>query len=153
MTNSKDEIGTFEPIAIVGLGAILPDAPDVSTFWKNVISGEVSIRNLPKNRWRSEDHWEAGGPKNISEGKTYSKIGAWVHEYEFDWKRWRIPPGSLPQIDLCQQWAVSVSAAALEDAGYLGDGATSDLPRDKTGVVFANALGAERTEHGQQRGY
>ena len=61
-------------------------------------------------------------------------------------------PGSLPQIDLCQQWAVSVSAAALEDAGYLGDGATSDLPRDKTGVVFANALGA-RTEHGQQRGY
>ena len=151
MTNSKDEIGTFEPIAIVGLGAILPDAPDVSTFWKNVISGEVSIRNLPKDRWRSEDHWEAGGPKNISEGKTYSKIGAWVHEYEFDWKRWRIPPGSLPQIDLCQQWAVSVSAAALEDAGYLGDGASSNLPREKTGVVFANALGGENRTRSTER--
>ena len=99
MANSKDEIGTFEPIAIVGLGAILPDAPDVSTFWKNVISGEVSIRNLPKDRWRSEDHWEAGGPKNISEGKTYSKIGAWVDEYEFDWKSCLLYTSPSPRDD------------------------------------------------------
>jgi len=151
MGDPINHAGTFEPIAIVGIGAILPDAPDASSFWENVISGRASIRELPEHRWRAEDHWEQGGPKNVSEGKTYSKIGAWVHDYEFDWKRWRIPPGSLPQIDICQQWAVSVSAAALEDAGYLGNRATSELPRESTGVVFANALGA-RTEHDQQRG-
>ena len=151
MGDPINDAGTFEPIAIVGIGAILPDAPDASSFWENVISGRASIRELPEHRWRAEDHWEQGGPKNVSEGKTYSKIGAWVNDYEFDWKRWRIPPGSLPQIDICQQWAVSVSAAALEDAGYLGNRATSELPRESTGVVFANALGGENRTRSTER--
>ena len=151
MADITDNIGTFEPIAIVGVGAILPDAPDVIAFWNNVISGKSSIRVVPENRWRPGDHWVEGGPKNVPEGKTYSKIGAWVEGYEFDWRKWKIPPGSLPQIDTSQQWAVSVSYAALEDAGYLGDNAVSELPRESTGVVFANALGGENRTRSTER--
>ncbi|MDE0575161.1 MAG: beta-ketoacyl synthase N-terminal-like domain-containing protein, partial [Candidatus Poseidoniales archaeon] len=47
-----------------------------------------------------------------------------------------------PQIDPTQLWAVTVSAAALEDAGYMGEG-SRELPRARTGVIFANALGGE----------
>ena len=75
---------TFEPIAIIGVGALLPDAKDVAEFWQNVLDARCSIRQLPSDRWRSEDHWAPGGPKDVEEGKTYSKIGAWVHGYEFD---------------------------------------------------------------------
>ena len=133
----------FEPIAIVGLGAILPDSANADAFWENVINAHVSIGNVPEDRWLVSDHWEEGGPKNIPEGKTYSRIGAFVKGFEFDWKRWRVPPGTLPQIDLSQQWAVEVSAAALEDARYLGDSAEREIPNSRTGVVFANALGGE----------
>ena len=28
-------------IAVVGVGAILPDAPDAPTFWENVKSGRI----------------------------------------------------------------------------------------------------------------
>ena len=133
----------FEPIAIIGVGAILPDAPDAETFWQNVIDTHVSIREVPGHRWVVADHWVEGGPKNIPEGKTYSKIGGFVEGFEFDWRRWRVPPGSLTQIDLSQQWAVSVSAAALEDAGYLGENPRSEIPKARTGVIFANALGGE----------
>ena len=133
----------FEPIAIVGLGAILPDSTNAESFWQNVLDAHVSIGDIPEGRWIISDHWLEGGPKNIPEGKTYSRIGAFVKEYEFDWKRWRVPPGTLPQIDLSQQWAVSVSAAALEDAGYLGEDGSSTVPNARTGVVFANALGGE----------
>ena len=133
----------FEPIAIIGVGAILPDAPDAEAFWQNVIDTHVSIREVPEHRWVVADHWVEGGPKNVPEGKTYSKIGGFVEGFEFDWRRWRVPPGSLAQIDLCQQWAVSVSAAALEDAGYLGDDSRFELPKARTGVIFANALGGE----------
>ncbi len=133
----------FEPIAIVGLGAILPDSDDADAFWQNVINANVSIGNIPDDRWVVSDHWQEGGPKNIPEGKTYSRIGAFVKGFEFDWKRWRVPPGTLSQIDLSQQWAVAVSAAALEDAGYFGDAATRKIPNSRTGVVFANALGGE----------
>ena len=132
----------FEPIAIIGVAALLPDAQDVRAFWENILSARVSLKEVPDNRWIASDFWVEGGPKNVDENKTYSKIGGWVEEFEFDWRRWRIPPGSLPQIDPTQLWAVTVSAAALEDAGYMGEG-SRELPKARTGVIFANALGGE----------
>ena len=137
--NSQDP---FEPIAVIGIGALFPDADDVDVFWENILKTHVSLREVPSNRWDVSDFWVKGGPKNVDENKTYSKIGGWVDGFEFDWRRWKIPPGSLGQIDLTQQWAVAVSAAALEDAGYMGEN-SRDLPNEKTGVIFANALGGE----------
>ena len=46
----------FEPIAIIGVGAILPDAPDAEAFWQNVIDTHVSIREVPEHRWVVADH-------------------------------------------------------------------------------------------------
>ena len=137
------EQGPFEPIAVIGLAAIMPDAENVEQFWQNIIDAKVSIKQIPEGRWPgpSNNFWKQGGPGNVEEGYTYSKIGALVKGYEFDWRRWRQPPGTLPQIDICQQWAVTVSADAIEDAGF--DGENKDIDRVRTGVVFANALGGE----------
>ena len=137
------EQGPFEPIAVIGVAAMMPDAPDLDTFWQNIIDSHVSIREVKEGRWPGPvDHfWTEGKPGNIKHGFTYSKIGAFVEGYEFDWRRWRQPPGTLPQIDPCQLWAVSVSAKAIEQAGYGDDGKT--FPRERAGVVFANALGGE----------
>ncbi len=33
-------------VAVVGMGAILPDAFDVQTFWKNIISARYSIKEV-----------------------------------------------------------------------------------------------------------
>ena len=38
--------GATVPIAIVGLGAILPDAPDVATFWQNLEQARYSITDV-----------------------------------------------------------------------------------------------------------
>ena len=135
--------GRFEPIAIVGVGALMPDADDVEAFWHNIIDAKVSIESVVEGRWpgKIEHFWKEGGPGNIDEGFTYSKIVAFVKNFEFDWRRWRQPPGTLAQIDPCQLWAVGISAAALENAGY--DGVGKDIDRSKCGVVFANALGGE----------
>ena len=137
------EQGPFEPIAIIGVSALMPDAPDIETFWQNILDAKVSIRTIPEHRWIGPvDHFfREGGPGNIEEGFTYARIGAVVEGYEFDWRRWKQPPGTLTQIDLAQQWAVSVAAAAIEQAGYDGD--SKDIDRLRTGVAFANALGGE----------
>ena len=137
------EQGPFEPVAIVGLGALMPDASDIDAFWDNILNAKISIRELPEGRWPgpTEHFWKEGGPGEHTEGYTYAKIGALVEGAEFDWRRWRQPPGTLPQIDPCQQWAVTVSADAIEHAGY--DGEERDIDRTRTGVVFANALGGE----------
>ena len=135
--------GPFEPIAVIGLGALMPDAHDIDAFWQNILDAKVSIKALPEGRWPGPiDHfWKEGGPGAHTEGFTYAKIGALVSDAEFDWRRWRQPPGTLPQIDPCQLWAVTVSADAIEHAGYDGD--AKDIDRTRTGVVFANALGGE----------
>ena len=36
----------YRAVAIVGAGAILPDAPNVAAFWQNVKTGRYSIRRL-----------------------------------------------------------------------------------------------------------
>ena len=137
------EQGPFEPIAVVGLAALMPDAANIDAFWQNILDAKISIRPLPEGRWPGplEHFWKEGGPGEHTEGFTYAKIGALVSDDEFDWRRWRQPPGTLPQIDPCQLWAVTVSADAIEHAGY--DGTEKDLDRTRTGVVFANALGGE----------
>ena len=139
----------FEPVAVIGMAALMPDAVSIEEFWQNIIDAHVSIKEVPKYRWDPEIYWEDGAPGNITEGKTYSKIGAFVENYEFDWRRWRQPPGTLPQIDPCQLWAVTVSAAAIENAGY-GEGG-KELDRARTGVIFANALGGENRSESNLR--
>jgi len=144
-TNGKQVDGLnqapFEPVAVIGMAALMPDATSMEEFWQNIIDAHVSIKEVSKDRWDPDIYWENGAPGNVTEGKTYSKIGGFVEDYEFDWRRWRQPPGTLPQIDPCQLWAVTVSADAIDDAGYGEGGKTLD--RARTGVIFANALGGE----------
>ena len=65
----------LEPIAVIGLGAPMPDAKDIGQFWQNITQGKVSIKNVEPQRWpgKVEDFWRVVA-RDI-EGYTYSKIG------------------------------------------------------------------------------
>ena len=41
----------YRAIAIVGAGAILPDAANVAAFWKNIKNGRYSISEVSRERW------------------------------------------------------------------------------------------------------
>ncbi|HSW39644.1 MAG TPA: beta-ketoacyl synthase N-terminal-like domain-containing protein, partial [Acidobacteriota bacterium] len=59
-------------VAIVGVGAVLPDAPNAPEFWQNVRNGVDNISEV------SSDRWDAGlyyHPDPKVPDKTYSKIG------------------------------------------------------------------------------
>ena len=66
-------------LAIVGVSGILPDAPDVSRFWENVKQGRYSIREIPPGRWNPVLYYD---PDPATPDRTYSKIGAWVSDWE-----------------------------------------------------------------------
>ena len=38
-------------VAIIGVGAIMPDAPDADAFWRNVPAGRYSISEVDPARW------------------------------------------------------------------------------------------------------
>ena len=124
-------------VAIVGLGAILPDAPSARAFRDNVWAKKYSITEVPPDRWSVADYYD---PDPAAPAKTYSKIGAWVRGFQFDWKRWHIPPRVAGAMDEGQQWAITIAAEALADYGY----PQKPLDTERTAVVLGNAMAGER---------
>ncbi len=125
-------------VAVVGLGAILPDALDVASFWKNIISNKYSITEVPADRWNVDLYYD---PDPAAVDKTYCKIGAFVREYQFDPLKHglAIPPKLLAVMDNTQQWAIAASQQALNDYGYPG----RKLDPERVAVVFGNANAGE----------
>jgi acyl transferase domain-containing protein len=87
-------------VAIVGLGAIMPDAPSAPAFRDNIWSKKYSITEVPPERWSAADYFD---PDPLAPAKTYSKLGAWVRGFQFDWQRWRVPPRVAGAMDEGQQ--------------------------------------------------
>ena len=124
-------------VAVVGVGALLPDAPDAQQFWQNVLAGRNSITDVTPDRWLATDYWD---PDPKAPGKTYSKIGGWVRGVTFESTKLKIPPRVAASMDDGQKWALLCAGAALRDAGH------PDRPLDSesTAVILGNAMGGER---------
>ncbi len=124
-------------VAVVGLGAILPDAPDAQHFWQNVVAGRSSITDVTPDRWNASDYWD---PDPKAPGKTYSKVGGWVRGVAFESTKLKIPPRVASAMDDGQKWALLCAGEALRDAGH------PDRPLDSesTAVIIGNAMGGER---------
>ncbi len=129
----------YRAIAIVGVGAILPDAPNVPAFWNNVKTGRYSISEVQPDRWDTSFYYDAD---HAAPDKTYSKIGGWVREYTWDPMKWRlpIPPRVADAMDVAQKWAVACTREALEDYGY----PNRALDLDRTAVILGNAMAGEK---------
>jgi acyl transferase domain-containing protein/acyl carrier protein len=126
-------------IAVVGVGAVLPDAPDAATFWANVKAGRASISEVPPDRWDPDLYYD---PDPSAPDKTYSKIGGWVREYPWSPLEWRlpIPPKVAQAMDVTQRWAISACREALLDYGH----PQRPLDHDRTAVVLGNAMAGEQ---------
>src|SRR5579871_754178 len=126
-------------IAIVGAGAILPDAPNVPAFWENVKNGRYSITDVARDRWDPDLYYDSD---TSAPDKTYSKIGGWVREYPWEPMKWHlaVPPRVVDAMDVAQKWAIACTREALEDYGY----PKRSLDLERTGVILGNAMAGEK---------
>ncbi len=127
------------PIAVVGVSAIMPQAPDGDAFWANITGGRYSITEVPHERWDPALYFS---PDHNEPDKTYSTIGGWVSDYHWDPIRWKlpIPPKVADQMDDGQRWAISAARAALVDAGW----PDWKVDPDNVAVIIGNAIGGEK---------
>jgi acyl transferase domain-containing protein len=125
-------------IAIVGVSAILPDAPNALQFWHNIKSRHYSISEVPAGRWDPACYYD---PDPGAPDKTYSKIGGWVQDWQWDPYSWHlpIPPKVAAAMDDAQKWAVAGAHAVLLDYGD----SERPLDRERTAVILGNAMGGE----------
>jgi malonyl CoA-acyl carrier protein transacylase len=126
-------------VAIVGIGAVLPGARNINAFWNNLQEGRYSIVDVPKERWDADLYHD---PDPKTPDKTYSRIGGWVTEFDWEPLKWRlpIPPKVSDQMDLGQKWGIVATREALADYGY----PERPLNNDRTAVILGNAMGGDK---------
>ncbi|MFD9097584.1 SDR family NAD(P)-dependent oxidoreductase [Streptomyces collinus] len=120
-------------VAVVGMACMFPGAPDLATFWANVVAGHDAVTEVPADRWDPAVHHTAGA--------TASKWGGFLPRIPFDPLGYGIPPASLGSIEPVQLLSLEAARRALDDAGYGERGRAFD--RSRTSVVFGAEAGSD----------
>jgi acyl transferase domain-containing protein/NAD(P)H-dependent flavin oxidoreductase YrpB (nitropropane dioxygenase family)/NAD(P)-dependent dehydrogenase (short-subunit alcohol dehydrogenase family) len=121
-------------IAIIGISAILPKAPDLKTFWDNVQNGVYAIGEIPKERWDWELYYdEDKGARD----KINSRWGGFLDDVPFDPLEFGMPPNSLASVDPMHLLALVAAKQVLKDGGY----AERPFDRSRTSVILGASGG------------
>jgi len=140
MTNKN-----LEPIAIVGIGAIMPGALTKDEFWNNIQTGKYCITEVPASYWDWHLYYS---PDHKAEDKLYSKIGGFIPQnFKFNPLKYRIPPQIAKQMDTIQHLAIETANMALEDAGY----DKKEFDRNRTAVIIGNSMGGMKNDKSNLR--
>src|SRR5437870_6607374 len=121
----------MEPVAIVGMAGIFPQARTLRDYWHNIVTARDCITDVPPSRWQLEDYYDADP---AAPDKTYCRRGGFIPDVEFDPAEFGVPPNILEVTDVHQVLALVVAKEAFEDAGYGASGRPFD--RTRTGVVL-----------------
>lgn len=128
------------PIAVIGIGCIFPDSEDLKSFWSLIKNKKDAIKDIPKDRWKVEDHYD---PDPKAPDKTYAKKCGSIPAIDFNPLEFAITPNAMEGIDTSQLVSLYVAKKALQDAGYLnykktdnGANKVKTFNKEKTSVIM-----------------
>lgn len=124
-------------IAIIGMSCLFPGAPDLPSFWTNIVSGTSSIRQAASDEWGTDAHLDLTD-------RIYCRRGGFITEYaSFDPLPFGIMPSSIRGGDPEQFLALRVAHEAMKDAGYLDrpfDGDRAEVILGRTSAPGVGSL-------------
>jgi acyl transferase domain-containing protein/NAD(P)-dependent dehydrogenase (short-subunit alcohol dehydrogenase family) len=136
-----------EPIAIVGLAAIFPEAADADEYWRNNLTGLDTVAEVPRSRWNPDIFYR---PDSNDNDFVASNVGAFVAAAEFDPVEFGITPQSVSSIEPVQLLSLIVAKRALMDAGY-ADIRSANF-EDASVIFGTQAMGELSTAYGSRPG-
>jgi polyketide synthase PksM len=111
--------GAQEPIAIIGISGIYPQAADLDQFWANLEAGRNCIGEIPADRWALDGFYEPDVERAVEQGKSYSKWGGFIEQFaDFDPLFFNIAPREAMNMDPQERLFLQACWRALEDAGH-----------------------------------
>ncbi|MEU8110193.1 SDR family NAD(P)-dependent oxidoreductase [Nonomuraea muscovyensis] len=103
-----------EPIAVVGLACRLPGAPDVPTYWRNLLDGVESVTFYTR-----EQQEALGVPDYLLDDPTFVPAASIAADYgSLDAAFFGMSPREAELRDPQQRMFLELANTALEDAGY-----------------------------------
>lgn len=123
-------------IAVVGLGALFPDAKNIEQFWQNIITKKVSIREMSEEMFESELYYRPDLLTAINKlEKSYTRVAAWIEDMQYDTvRKYKIPPSMAERMDENQHAALYATDQALQS------NALQNVPKDRVGVILGNGM-------------
>ncbi|MFF4663826.1 beta-ketoacyl synthase N-terminal-like domain-containing protein [Streptomyces sp. NPDC001282] len=119
------------PIAIVGMAALFPGAPDLDTYWHNLVHGVDAISDVPAARWDAV-YYAPDAERRAD--RVYCRRGGFIDDLaHVDVTAFGIMPASVRATEPDQLIALRVASQAVRDAGG-ADRLFAD--RRRTGVVL-----------------
>ena len=120
---------TSSPIAVVGLGGLFPQAPDLDTFQRNIQAGVDASRDVPPGRWvlDPQDAYDS----TLALDKVYSKRACFVEDFTLDAAGLNLDADILRRLDPLYEMVLHVGRQAFDDAS------TGTLDRRRVGVTLA----------------
>jgi acyl transferase domain-containing protein/acyl carrier protein len=123
------------PIAIIGMASLFPQARNLREYWRNIVNKIDCITDVPSTHWSVEDYYDPN--PRTTEDKTYCKRGGFIPEVDFNPMEFGIPPSILEVTDVSQLLSLVVAKEAMEDAGY---GESREFSRETIGVILGVAM-------------
>jgi 3-oxoacyl-(acyl-carrier-protein) synthase/phosphopantetheinyl transferase len=117
-------------VAIVGMAAVFPGAPDLATYWSNILAGVDAITEVPASRWDSS-YYDPEAAITGRSDRMYCRRGGFIEQAAFDPIRFGIMPLAVSGTEPDQLLALHAAAEALADAG--GEDRLGD--RSRVGVI------------------
>ena len=116
-------------VAIIGMACVFPKAPDLKTFWENIVSKVDAIDDPPAN-WDTDRVYD---PVSKENDRIYCKRGGYLGELShFDPLEFGIMPVAVDGAEPEHFMALRIAHEALIDAGF------PDKPfnRERTEVIL-----------------
>ncbi len=108
--------GPAEDIAVIGLACLFPGAPDVATFWRNIVGKVDAISDPPPEAWDPSLYFD---PQADDNDRLYCRKGGYLGALaQFDPLEYGIVPRAIEGGEPDQWLALHVAREALRDAGY-----------------------------------
>ena len=126
---------TFEPIAIIGAGALFPGSPDRESYWASICHAEDRIGPVPPGRWDPKDHYD---PDPAAPDRVYADKGGFLHEIPLTPAEFGLSPTGLQATDTSQLLSLWATRRLILEAGFsLGEGIPGrQWDRSRTSVIL-----------------
>ncbi|WP_052134610.1 type I polyketide synthase [Sphingomonas sp. 37zxx] len=126
-----------EPVALIGIGCLVPGAEDADGLWRMMLDGRKATRTVPAERWDWR-LYDAAAPVGTGVDTIASAAGGFIDPVPFDPAGFGIPPNMLASVCMPQLLALEVTRRALADSG-LDDFAHDAALRSRTAAIFGVA--------------
>jgi acyl transferase domain-containing protein len=103
-----------QDIAIVGMACVFPAAPDVPTYWDNILRKVDAITDPPDD-WEGLAHFD---PASTANDRIYCKAGGWLKDLSFTPAEFGVMPVAVDGADPDHFLGLAIAHRALQDAGY-----------------------------------